>query len=60
MSNKRNHILNQIQEIDNEIKEVKQHIEYAASEEWQHKLMLIDLEVLREKRKRYVDLLEDN
>jgi len=60
MSNKRNHILNEIEEIDNEIEEIKRYIEYASGKEWQHKLMLIDIEVLREKRKRYVELLEDN
>ena len=58
MSNKNQYIRNQIRDINDEIKDTKEYLEFAASEKWQYELARIDIEILKEKRERYQELLD--
>lgn len=57
MSNKNQYIRDQIQEINQEINDIQDYLEFAVSENWQYEVARIDLEILKEKRDRYQELL---
>ena len=58
MSNKNQHIREQIQEINRDIEDISDYLEYAASEKWQYKMAKIDLKLLKEKKSQYQELLD--
>ena len=58
MSNKNQHIREQIQEINQDIEDINDYLEFAVSEQWQYKMAKIDLELLKEKKSRYQELLD--
>jgi hypothetical protein len=58
MSNKERYIRNQIQEINAEIEDIREYLDFAASEKWQYELARIDIESLKEKRDQYQELLD--
>jgi len=57
MSNKNQYLYNQIQEINAEIEQTREYLDFAASEKWQYEVARIDLELLKEKRDRYQEML---
>mgnify|MGYP000317711386 CR=1 FL=1 len=57
MSNKNQYIYDQIQEINAEIEQTREYLDFAASKKWQYEIARIDLELLKEKRERYQELL---
>jgi len=57
MSNKKQYIREEIQEISKEINDIHIFLECGASEKWQYEMAKIDLELLKEKKNRYQELL---
>lgn len=58
MSNKNQYIRDEIQDINAEINDIREFLEFGASDSWQYELARIDLELLREKREKYKELLD--
>ena len=58
MSNKNQYIRDEIQDINAEINDIREFLEFGASDSWHYKLARIDLELLREKREKYKELLD--
>jgi len=57
MTNKNQYIRKQIQDINAEIEDTKEYLDFAASKQWQYEIARIELETLKEKRERYQELL---
>lgn len=58
MSNKNQYIRDQIQEISKEIDEIRNFLEFGASDSWQYEIARIDLKHLKERREKYKELLD--
>jgi len=58
MSNKNQYIREQIRDINEDIKNTREYLDFAASEKWQYEVARIELETLKEKHERYQELLD--
>ena len=58
MTNKNQYIRKQIQDINAEIEDTKEYLDFAASKQWQYEIALIDIDILKQKRERYQELLD--